>query len=155
MDQLIPILIAAVVFGFQAYANYKKEQEKAQKRNFGKPVDQAPDEYPGEFGEYDDDFPLPREVREEIAREQVTQEKVVRERVRREIPLEPAAANPYSRYQGTVDLSRKRRPESHKKLPIADVKLTDLDELPDTAPATFNLRQAVIHSIILDRPYKD
>lgn len=146
MDQLVPILIAAVVFGFQAYANYKKEQEKAQKRNFGKPDDQARDEYPGEFEEYVDNFPLPKEIREEI----------VRERTRREIPLEPAVNNPYSKYQGTVDLSRKRRPVSHNnKMPVVDVKLTDLDELPDAGQTTFNLRQAVIQSIILERPYRD
>src|SRR5690606_14389422 len=37
METIIPILIAIVVFAFQAYANYQKEQEKAQKRNPGQP----------------------------------------------------------------------------------------------------------------------
>src|SRR5690606_23826452 len=37
METLIPILIAIVVFAFQAYANYQKEQDKARKRNPGVP----------------------------------------------------------------------------------------------------------------------
>lgn len=38
MEVFMPILIAAVVFGFQIYTNFKKEQEKAKKRFAGKPL---------------------------------------------------------------------------------------------------------------------
>lgn len=38
MEQLFPILIGALIFGYQTYANYKKEQEKAKKRDFGRPM---------------------------------------------------------------------------------------------------------------------
>jgi len=37
MDALIPILLTIGYFIFQAYLGYKKEQEKAAKRNLGKP----------------------------------------------------------------------------------------------------------------------
>ena len=37
MDQLIPILSIIAYFIYQAYTGYKKEQEKAAKRNPGKP----------------------------------------------------------------------------------------------------------------------
>src|SRR5690606_40531428 len=37
METFIPILIAIVVFAFQAYANYQKEQDKARKRNPAQP----------------------------------------------------------------------------------------------------------------------
>src|SRR5690606_24584825 len=41
MDTIIPIIFALAFFIFQAYLNYKKEQEKAKKRNPGKPQEHS------------------------------------------------------------------------------------------------------------------
>lgn len=49
MDALIPILFAIAYFIFQAYTGYQKEQEKASKRNIGKP---NPDVYKPEKADY-------------------------------------------------------------------------------------------------------
>jgi len=49
MDALIPILFAIAYFIFQAYTGYKKEQEKAAKRNIGKP---NPEVYKPETPDY-------------------------------------------------------------------------------------------------------
>src|SRR5690606_12058830 len=55
MDALIPILFAIAYFIFQAYTGYQKEQEKAAKRNIGKP---NPEVYKPETP----DYPVQRDV---------------------------------------------------------------------------------------------
>lgn len=151
MEQIIPILIAAVVFGIQAYANYQKEQEKAKKRNLGKP---RTEEFP-EFESYEevvviDDpvlgpTPTPAAARPSTAsRSQET----------RSSTPDP---NLYARYEGTVDPRRNSR-STKKTDSIPDVKLADLDEddqTPFAVEEEFDLRKAVIASIILERPYRD
>ncbi|HZH54151.1 MAG TPA: hypothetical protein VFD72_00735 [Sphingobacteriaceae bacterium] len=134
MEQIIPILIAAVIFGFQAYANYQKEQEKAKKRNLGKPpVEEFPEFEPYEEVVVSDD-PRSRHTRQSNP-----------------------APNPYARYEGALQNARSRR-STVKTDVIPEVKLAELDEAvqsPFDAEEEFDLRKAVIASAILERPYKD
>lgn len=127
METFIPILIAIVVFAFQAYANYQKEQEKARKRNLGQP-------------------PLPEDNARPI----------------RPIPVpapstahSPAVRPEFEHYSGVVDSAEHAR-GAHQR-PLIPQRLM-VEKEPDMQPALdverFNLRDAVIKSIILERPYK-
>jgi hypothetical protein len=146
MEQIIPILIAVVVFAFQAYANYQKEQEKARKRKYGQPI---PDDT------------IPVEVPREQAAKQVKRTAETRQRPRQPeyIPLE-IPKNPYQQYQGMIEPDKAKRTRHAEKVMHHDlakkVELTDLDgDSGGQANAwhhEFDLREAVINSIILERP---
>lgn len=136
MEQIIPILIAAVIFGFQAYQNYQKEQEKARKRNPG----QRPPQLPGE--EERPAFDVPQTA----------------------VPL-PAPATEYmpERYQeyaGFIDedqLSRqaKQRSRRNQQDLLKRIEVTDQEEDErNSDEGAFDLREAVIYATILERPYK-
>lgn len=154
MEQIIPILIAAVIFGFQAYANYQKEQEKAKKRNLGKP---PLEEFP-EFQTYEEVIddptlapsPTPSRTPSRTPRDPQT--------TRGQQPQRTGSApNPFARYEGAVQSSKLRRSTKQTDL-IPEVKLADLDQEDHSPFATeeeFDLRKAVIASAILERPYKD
>lgn len=150
MEQIIPILIAAVIFGFQAYANYQKEQEKAKKRNLGKP---PVEEFP-EFESYEEVVVIEDPAMSPSAPRTPRTPQPTRSR---EPQRSAPAPNPYARYEGAVQSSRLRRSTKQTDL-IPEVKLADLDEedqSPLAAKEEFDLRKAVIASAILDRPYKD
>lgn len=127
METFIPIIIAIVVFAFQAYANYQKEQAKARQRNPAQP-------------------PLPEDNAERI----------------KPVPV-PAAApvpsptvNPqFGHYSGVVDAVEPTR--SSRQGTLVPQRL-EVDAGADVQPAfdaeEFDLRDAVIKSIILERPYK-
>lgn len=140
MDQILPILIAAVVFGFQAYANYQKEQQKAKNRKFGPPPasqqgpqDGTPYSDSGDETRFDAEVRVP-EIRPTVER----------------------AKNPYGSYEGTFDPSLSKRSRIKKNTPIPEMVLTDMDEDDDTFnQSNFDLREAVIQAAILERPYKD
>lgn len=153
MDQIIPILIAAVVFGFQAYANYQKEQQKAKKRNFGKPDTDEFKEFE-EHGDYGDVV-----IVEEPASRPVTPPQPGRQPDKPVYQAQEPRPSLYSRYQGAIDSVEVRRARKRQKEAVIDVQLTDLDERYDTGSAAaqghFDLRQAVIQAAILERPYKD
>ena len=132
MEQFIPILIAAIVFGYQAYHNYQKEQEKARKRNPG----QRP----------------PQQQREE---------RPVADMIPPTLPApEPIPAR-YQEYAGCMDedqlsqQARQRARRSHPNLlKRGEVTDEDGDEQSSSNETGFDLREAVIHAVILDRPYK-
>ncbi len=125
METFIPILIAIVVFAFQAYANYQKEQEKARKRNPGQPP------LPEDNAKYIESAPVPAPS------------------------ASPAVTSEFERYSGVVDPIASIR--STGKRPLIPQRLV-VDTAADVEPAldaeAFDLRDAVIKSIILDRPYK-
>ncbi len=188
MEQIIPILIAAVVFGFQAYANYQKEQEKARKRKYGQqvPDDTIPVEQSGKRQEA---RPERRPVTPSSPRQEARRHNQP-EYTPFEIP-----SSPYEQYQGMLEpeeMSRARKNRAsaqdtardkatarntaatkggerersatgkHRDLLKsnlgAKVELTDLDhDYPGGTSVQdgIDLRQAVIHSIILERPYQD
>ncbi|SEK35092.1 hypothetical protein [Parapedobacter koreensis] len=129
METLIPILIAIVVFAFQAYANFQKEQEKARKRNFGQP-------------------PLP----EENAKRPVDvspKEMTVEQR--------PSTRHPaFENYSGAIDADEVKRVRKARQ----QRTVQRLEVMEDTAAGAFgnerdfDLRDAIIKSAILERPYQ-
>lgn len=166
MEQIIPILIAAVVFGFQAYANYQKEQEKARKRQQSKPVN------PRETGSDEvlyDDTPFPDNYLEELMPEAIPESGAPAQRPVADPGAHPVP-NPYGKYQGALRaeearrLTSRQRPSQQSTHALEKrVELTDLgddDKRSVGSNATIldlenlDLRQAVIHSIILERPYR-
>ncbi len=138
MEGIIPILIAIVVFAFQAYANFQKEKEKARKRNLGQPP--VP--------------PLPEENAEWVE-------------ARPDIPLKPQARQPshtsqspiperFERYSGVMDRGEVRHPRKNPKQLASlrvEVDESDEDNLTTKSGKAFDLRDAVIKSVILERPY--
>lgn len=134
MEQIIPLLIAAIIFGFQAYQNYQKEQEKARKRNPGqRPPESQTDVQPAV------ERPAPA------------------------IPvLEPELQQMPKRYQeyaGFVDESQlynpsKQRAARRQQDLLKPIEVSDHDDDKATDDETFDLREAVIYATILERPYK-
>jgi len=127
METFIPILIAIVVFAFQAYANYQKEQEKARKRNPGQPP------LPEANAKHIDPIPVPAPA----------------------TAPSPAVRPEFEHYSGVVDPIEPAR-GAHQR-PLIPQRLM-VEKEPDMQPALdverFDLRDAVIKSIILERPYK-
>lgn len=140
MEQIIPILIAAVVFGFQAYQNYQKEQEKARKRN---PGQRPPNQQDENNRPVIVDMSQPEQT---VAHEDLPQ-----------IP-EPIAEH-YQEYAGFIDekqlahYTQKRKPKKQDDL-LKPLEVTDEDDDVTTDQDTFDLRTAVIHATILERPYQ-
>lgn len=140
METLIPILIAIVVFAFQAYANFQKEQEKARKRNPGQP-------------------PLPPLPEENAERTVAKPRADVQWRVpepphtqRHSPPIREA----FESYSGFMDVDEVKRVKKNRKPQLSSLRV-EVDEGTDTSPSkdgvTFDLRDAVIKSAILERPY--
>lgn len=128
METILPILIAIVIFAFQAYANFQKEQEKARKRNPGRP-------------------PLP----EDNAYLPIPPAPVT-------IP-QPAASVPraFDAYSGVFDTEQAARMQRSGRNPVIPKRLALNEELHAQTTANaekFDLRDAVIKSIILERPYQ-
>jgi len=128
METFIPILIAIVVFAFQAYANYQKEQDKARKRNPGLP-------------------PLP----EDNARHVKPTSAPVPSTVPPTAVIEPK----FEHYSGVMDPRAATRGKQERALiPQRLMVDAETDEQPAFDVEGFDLRDAVIKSIILERPYK-
>ncbi|WP_262249274.1 hypothetical protein [Parapedobacter soli] len=126
METFIPILIAIVVFAFQAYANYQKEQDKARKRNPGQPP------LPEDNAKYIDTATAPSA---------------------QSVPP-PAVKPEFERYSGVVGSAEVPRGAGERPLiPQRLVVDTEADVLPVLDAEDFDLRDAVIKSIILERPY--
>ena len=133
METFIPIIIAIVVFAFQAYANYQKEQDKARKRNPAQPPLESLPPLPEDNAKHIQPVPLPA-------------------------PVTSSATRPeFERYSGMVDPVRSTPTRRSHERPLIPQRLaveTETDVQPDMDAETFDLRDAVIKSIILDRPYK-
>lgn len=162
MEQIIPIIIAAIVFGFQAYSNYQKEQEKARKRNPGQPrlpavEEPRPQEPPAAPFDWLEELmgePRPQQTPASVP-QRPAEVPVIRE--------ETAAGNDirssFQSYSGTVseeEFHRKRRERQQnrnqqKSEPVLSVQL--LDEETTGNNREFDLRDAVIKAAILERPY--
>lgn len=138
METLIPILIAIVVFAFQAYANFQKEQEKARKRNLGQPP--VP--------------PLPEENANRPAAKPAIDVQG-REPARPQRKAEPLR-EAYQSYSGFMEVDEVKRMRKVRKQPLSSLRL-EVDEGTDSAfegkGKSFDLRDAVIKSAILERPY--
>jgi|SRR5690606_17920352 len=168
MDALIPILLTIGFFIFQAYLGYKKEQEKAAKRNLGKPgVPQRPTiQLPKERPVAQ---PV-REVRERVEAPieqpyvQTYVEPTYKSTYKREkyIPTEKPAdlLAEYRRLASNDEdevIRRAKRLRNEKRSAIKRLETT----LPDEAIGSraeellhFDLEQAIKIKAILDRPYQ-
>lgn len=129
MEPIITILIAVVVFAFQVYSNFKKEQEKARNRK-----QQGPPPLP----------PLP----EENAQRPIP---VGEANERQHVPAE------FEDYSGTVDVEKMKRLRNVRKsraIPHLEVIEEDPVLAASDQEVEFDLRKAVIQSAILERPYQ-
>lgn len=180
MEQIIPIVIAALIFGFQSYQNYQKEQEKARKRKLGRPADHLPEadgqqeQAPAER-RTEPDFSFLDELKEAFFPEETAKPKPVKPTRTPPRPAPLPAPNPFQEYEGTVvpDEVRKLRESRKSAVRTATnaaaasrsseqtpqkVTLEDLDDdghVAGSGHSRIDLREAMIHSIILERPYKD
>ncbi|WP_170845584.1 hypothetical protein [Parapedobacter composti] len=144
METIIPILIAITVFALQAYANYQKEQEKARKRNLGRP-------------------PLPEDNADHLPhgpdhRSRVPDPRSPTPGHRSPTPdPRPQVKPAFEDYSGVVDARKIRRIRQARDGRQTPQRL-EVEE--GTAPLAkwdepvFDLRDAVIKSAILERPYK-
>ncbi len=139
METFIPILIAIVVFAFQAYSNFQKEQEKARKRNVGQP--RVPP-------------PLPEENAERTIINPEADAK------RRAVVLPQRQAQPirkaYESFSGFIDTEEVTREKKVRKPALSSLRVevdADMDAASVKAEVAFDLRDAVIKSAILERPY--
>lgn len=156
METIIPILIAAVVFGLQAYANYQKEQEKARKRNPGQRPPSATTDMPPSGDGMDTELPIPdywdeKPVKQPDARRNVSKE----EWHSFDRPQSVPAA--FEEYTGTLhaeDVKRVRRTHKQPIKPLQVAEDVPILEGEAVSANDFDLRDAVIKAAILERPYR-
>lgn len=134
METILPFVIAALFFGFQIYSNFKKEQEKARKRNPSqRPIEEVTKDYSDK-------------------KEWATQERK-KEVVINELPRVPK----YDEFNGVLEeVEEVRRAKkihsTHKHVyePLEPYR----ESVEENSYANFDLRDAVIKAAILERPYK-
>ncbi|WP_257666425.1 hypothetical protein [Parapedobacter tibetensis] len=158
METIIPILIAAIIFGAQAYSNFQKEKEKARKRNPGQPrtpveTDRQPFEgYP------DEEEPQIPDYWEKPAPQRPAPRRTIQHNSPRMDEKQLPAQEVFDEYSGVLtkdEVKRIRQPLRKqtvipKKTEVS--KLTDSNVLEDEE--AFDLRDAVIKAAILERPYQ-
>lgn len=136
METILPFIIAAFVFGYQIYANFKKEQEKARKRNPSQ----------GDRKDRPVSKPLKREVLQKRPLEKV--EPVYQQ------PKQTVLYEAYTDVQEVDELIRAK--EMRKQRQYTASRLERKTPVPDNDEshpyADFDLRDAVIKSAILNRP---
>lgn len=148
MEQLIPILIFAAIFGYQAYTNYQNEQEKARKRNPGQRPPGQPEVY--EEVEVLEEWQQPEPV-SDYYRE-----------VPANAPYPELQTNPsydeYSGFMGQEEISRVRKASrSNQQDLLKPLEVSDEgDDIhgDEYGLREFDLRDAVIKATILERPYQ-
>lgn len=153
MENILPFIIGAIVLAAKAYNNFQKEQEKARKRN--------PQQRP--VGEVSADF----ESEPGNARRQVLDDSSLPERHRQakestEPTLIPSAYEAYSgamheveEVRRTREIRKKHHAQGVKRLETYRAEVTGASTDGFMAAEDFDLRDAVIKSAILNRPYID
>jgi len=148
VEKIIYALIPIAYFIFQAYNNYKKEQEKAKKRNLSQPYSVVqPEAAKPEVIQNKQQFDVKEFLKEKFNLE--TERKEVIKTQTRSIPEYQTKDyyNPEVPSEEVVQNRKVHAPHQHKAvLPI-------LEELEN--PFVFNLKEAIIQQAILNRPYKD
>ncbi len=147
METILPILIALAFFGLQAYANFQKEQEKARKRNpaQGRPRAGTDEAAAGRSAQ-------PGKV---VGKQQAGHRDL---RAPAWQPDETSATSSaaFDAYTGNIDTAKMRRARSHsgqrvpERLHVTDTAHTGKAD----GGYAFDLRDAVIQSAILERPYQ-
>ncbi|WP_166332352.1 hypothetical protein [Sphingobacterium chungjuense] len=155
MESIIPVLLVVGGLIYKIYQNYQEEMEKARKRQQNLPKKTAPKTVvtaprtttakrreanvpvpPTPKPVYDRQLGRPKPTK--IVRKPVEMpEKMVLEQ---EVPVEVTRLR-----------AQKAKQKSAKKMELVNVTAA----LPQQQQAHFDLRQAVIHAAILERPYAD
>lgn len=148
METIIPILLALAIFGLQAYSNYQKEQEKARKRNPAQGRPSASGGQQAESGTAPRPVAVPAEWLDEphnIPPQEWQPEEI------------PTTTKAFDAYTGRVDTRKARQQEDAANRPIPErleVTDTEEEEREERREYSFDLREAVIQSVILERPYR-
>ncbi|PVH24881.1 hypothetical protein [Sphingobacterium corticibacter] len=155
MESIIPVLLVVGGLIYKIYQNYQEEMEKARKRQQNLPKKTTPKTvvatprtstakrrettapaHPTPQPVYDRQLGRPKPTK--IVRKPVEMpEKMVLEQ---EVP---------------VEVTRLRAQKAKQKLAHKMELVNVADALPEQQQAHFDLRQAVIHAAILERPYAD
>ncbi|KKX51281.1 hypothetical protein EDF67_10287 [Sphingobacterium sp. JUb78] len=127
MEKLVPLLIALAIFGFKSYQNYMKEQDAALKRRKA-------------------NAPIPSKNKTEPPAYQPSQKE-------KNVVTPPPFYS--EKIKDTNEIQRfKKEREEHRLALNKKNKLPQSLQKEPMVTEDFDLRKAVIMSIILDRPYK-
>lgn len=142
METIIPILIAIVIFAFQAYSNFQKEQEKAKKRNLGQP-------------------PLPEDNADRPIKEYWDKPIVETLPTERYPPVASPQPSPaphgFEKYSGVMDtgeVTHLRKTHQRAAIPKRLAVNEEAHAQAASDVTKFDLRDAIIKSVILERPYQ-
>lgn len=156
MEKLLPILIFVAIYGYQTYKNFQKEQKKAKGRNIPRKRPQsatpaerrlpAPAPRPVQHRE----IPFERTPYEELTRDQTFEQPSKPKR----IALKKSAELVESLKEKNKKLHQHQHPEKKLVLEILEEEVQDEEVLADPVVTAeeFDLRRAVIHQTILERP---
>ena len=135
MENFLPALLIIGGVIYKIYTEFQKEQEKARQRRPSAPpvsAKQIPVPTPVMAAPKTDNFPT--STAQPYSEMQ-----------------QPRYEEAYSSYQGFVPEEVQKVKRSREKTKIKELKVENLaDEKVD-----FNLREAIIQSVILNRPYRD
>ena len=147
MENLFYILAVIAYFLFQGYQNFKKEQEKAKKRNLGKPVEA---------------YEIPEEVESEPLIEKRTEAidlkpdyKLTNREIKVKEKLEEAVYKKMD-YKSLGDYYNPEKPKTENKPVKVQAKPAEAFKVQheeNDNHIDFDLRDAVIKEAILKRPY--
>lgn len=147
-EELIPVIMALVFFVIQAYTGYKKEKEKAAKRQLGKPTASPEPAYT----DYSDSI------------EPTNTESTSYEKKPYQVDVPPSLLDEY-REQGEYAEMEKLKAEKREVLKsqgygqskpqqLVQLETEELDDLNlEDYEVDFDVREAVLAKAILDRPY--
>lgn len=148
MEKIIFALVPIAYFVFQAYNNYKKEQEKAKKRNLSQPkpiVAQKATQ------------PVRPENKQQFDVKEFLREKFNLETERKEVIKSQTKSIPEYQIKDyfnpevpSVEVVKNIKIHAPHQLEAVSLVLEEMEE-----PYDFNLRDAIIQQAILNRPYKD
>ncbi|MDH5825328.1 hypothetical protein [Sphingobacterium faecium] len=125
MEKFIPLLIGLAIFGFKSYQNYVKEQEAALKRKKSM-------------------APVPTKA-----------EKPVHKTYVKETRSDAPKPSYIEEIKEMNEIQRfKKDREEHRLAMSRKTNLNGENQKKDIPTEDFDLRKAVVMSIILDRPYK-
>lgn len=135
MKEFLPILLGALFFTIQTYSNYKKEQEKAKNRKLGKPVP-------------DDTIPI--ELPSTKSDKKISHQK--------EIKTPGTSLKRDALTQKGLKSAKPKATSSTKSVYLnKNIEIEHLDTLDESeqegAGVDLDLREAVIHQVILERKF--
>lgn len=154
MEKLLPILIFVAIYGYQTYKNFQKEQEKAKGRNIPR---KRP--HPTNTIEKRQPAPVPRPVQHrEVTFERTPYEELTRDQTfeRSSKPKRMTLKKSSELVESLKEKNKKlhRQPEKKLELEILEEEVQNGEIMVDPVVTAeeFDLKRAVIHQTILERP---